>query len=320
MAFETSNNVCIICIGLAKIVQCVLDEHIHRVCMASTMVSDSASQALFERASAYVTHPDTGKKLKLREEHKLALYANFKQATAGDCDIPRPGMLDFVGRAKWDAWDRLRSSTRADARSAYIECVDGLCPGWRDVNLSESTNSHTEDALDEDIDSEEGEEPSPRTDSGGGVGGFFSPAVSTLAAVKYETEPEGWNDGEEAIFAAASDGNQSKLEDCIIAHPACIHLKDPEGRTPLHFACDRGNYSVAEVLLSAGAVVDETDSDGQTSLHYACTCGYVDIVSLLVSAGGHVLLEDSNGDTPLSLSSDADVTRILEQHIQGGGT
>ena len=29
------------------------------------------------------------------------------QATIGQCNIKRPGAFDFVGRAKWDAWNGL---------------------------------------------------------------------------------------------------------------------------------------------------------------------------------------------------------------------
>ncbi|MGB1581359.1 MAG: acyl-CoA-binding protein, partial [Nevskiales bacterium] len=38
----------------------------------------------------------------------LTLYATFKQATAGDVSGKRPGMMDFVGRAKFDAWEKLK--------------------------------------------------------------------------------------------------------------------------------------------------------------------------------------------------------------------
>ncbi|KAJ7395035.1 enoyl-CoA delta isomerase 2, mitochondrial isoform X1 [Pitangus sulphuratus] len=40
-------------------------------------------------------------------ETKLKLYALFKQATEGPCNAPKPGMLDFVKKAKWDAWNSL---------------------------------------------------------------------------------------------------------------------------------------------------------------------------------------------------------------------
>ena len=31
------------------------------------------------------------------------------QATMGPCNTPKPGMMDFVGKAKWDAWNNLKS-------------------------------------------------------------------------------------------------------------------------------------------------------------------------------------------------------------------
>ncbi|XP_046702095.1 enoyl-CoA delta isomerase 2, mitochondrial [Silurus meridionalis] len=40
-------------------------------------------------------------------EVKLKIYALFKQATQGPCNTPKPGMLDFVNKVKWDAWKSL---------------------------------------------------------------------------------------------------------------------------------------------------------------------------------------------------------------------
>ena len=40
-------------------------------------------------------------------EAKLKLYAFFKQATLGVCDAPKPGMMDFVAKAKWSSWKEL---------------------------------------------------------------------------------------------------------------------------------------------------------------------------------------------------------------------
>ena len=42
---------------------------------------------------------------KLPDDKKLALYALFKQGSEGDITTSRPGMLDFKGKAKWDAWE-----------------------------------------------------------------------------------------------------------------------------------------------------------------------------------------------------------------------
>lgn len=54
----------------------------------------------------------------------LALYALFKQATAGDVTGSRPGMLDLRGRAKYDAWAGKKGTSRDDAKLAYIALVD----------------------------------------------------------------------------------------------------------------------------------------------------------------------------------------------------
>lgn len=59
-------------------------------------------------------------------EVKLRLYALYKQATAGDASGKRPGMMDFVGRAKFDAWAALAGMSTDDAKAAYVEQVDAL--------------------------------------------------------------------------------------------------------------------------------------------------------------------------------------------------
>lgn len=56
----------------------------------------------------------------------LALYAHFKQATDGDVSGKRPGMLDMVGRAKYDAWAGLKGMGKEDAMQKYIDKVNEL--------------------------------------------------------------------------------------------------------------------------------------------------------------------------------------------------
>ena len=54
-------------------------------------------------------------------EQKLRAYALYKQATAGEASTAsRPGALDFVGRAKYDAWAGLKGTTVEAAMSLYI--------------------------------------------------------------------------------------------------------------------------------------------------------------------------------------------------------
>ena len=56
----------------------------------------------------------------------LRLYALYKQATAGDAGGDAPGMLDFVARAKYDAWAKLKGTGREDAMKKYVALVNRL--------------------------------------------------------------------------------------------------------------------------------------------------------------------------------------------------
>lgn len=56
----------------------------------------------------------------------LELYALFKQGTTGDVNTSRPGMMDFKGRAKWDAWEKKKGLSREQAMTQYIALVTKL--------------------------------------------------------------------------------------------------------------------------------------------------------------------------------------------------
>lgn len=56
----------------------------------------------------------------------LSLYAHYKQATEGDVQGKRPGFTDMVGRAKYDAWAKLKGTSAEDAMQAYVDKVNSL--------------------------------------------------------------------------------------------------------------------------------------------------------------------------------------------------
>ena len=56
----------------------------------------------------------------------LKLYALFKQGSAGDVSGEKPGFLDFVGVAKYEAWEKLRGTSADDAMQSYIDLVNEL--------------------------------------------------------------------------------------------------------------------------------------------------------------------------------------------------
>jgi len=59
----------------------------------------------------------------------LELYSLFKQATDGDVQGKRPGMLDLKGRAKYDAWAGRKGVSREAAMQQYVALVERLLRG-----------------------------------------------------------------------------------------------------------------------------------------------------------------------------------------------
>jgi acyl-CoA-binding protein len=56
----------------------------------------------------------------------LELYGLYKQSVAGDVTGSRPGMLDFKGRAKYDAWAARRGTSKEECMQSYVNLVSEL--------------------------------------------------------------------------------------------------------------------------------------------------------------------------------------------------
>lgn len=56
----------------------------------------------------------------------LKIYALYKQGSIGDNTDKKPGFGDMVGRAKWDAWNGLKGTSKDDAMQQYIDLIESL--------------------------------------------------------------------------------------------------------------------------------------------------------------------------------------------------
>ena len=79
-------------------------------------------QARFEQAAkdvhALAERPDN--------DTLLRLYALYKQGAEGDVSGPKPGFFDFVGTAKYEAWEKLAGMKSEDAMKKYVDLVKKL--------------------------------------------------------------------------------------------------------------------------------------------------------------------------------------------------
>lgn len=81
-------------------------------------------KAAFEAAVDQVQNAPADGNFKPSNEYKLTMYSLFKQATDGDVSGKKPGMLDVIGRAKYNAWEKLKGTSADDAMKRYIAEVE----------------------------------------------------------------------------------------------------------------------------------------------------------------------------------------------------
>ncbi|XP_001353336.1 acyl-CoA-binding protein homolog [Drosophila miranda] len=60
------------------------------------------------------------------DDEFLELYALFKQASVGDNNTSKPGLLDLKGKAKWEAWNKQKGKSTEAAQKEYVTFVEGL--------------------------------------------------------------------------------------------------------------------------------------------------------------------------------------------------
>jgi acyl-CoA-binding protein len=57
----------------------------------------------------------------------LQLYSLYKQATEGDVNVDPPAnTFDFVGKAKYNAWESLKGKPKEHAMQEYVDLVGKL--------------------------------------------------------------------------------------------------------------------------------------------------------------------------------------------------
>ncbi|GAA5837910.1 hypothetical protein JCM11251_004696 [Rhodosporidiobolus azoricus] len=202
-------------------------------------------------------------------EAKLRLYALYKIATTSSAPSnARPGIFDFTGRAKWDAWastgkrfERDEDGGKETAMREYQEEAKQL--GWREGEGEER----------EDV-AQEGDQPPLKQEKQERM-----VAVSVLESDFVDEAPIS------KLHELAIDGDASALEAFLQGKSKSTNLneRDSYGYAALHLAVDRGNLAATKVLLSAGADKDLKDEDGNTPLDLARLAEQDDLVALLSS-------------------------------------
>jgi ankyrin repeat protein len=153
------------------------------------------------------------------------------------------------------------------------------------------------------------------------------------------------------IYDPVKSGDLAKAKALLENDPGLVSRKDIEGRTPLHWAAEKGykdiaelllinraeidvvsNYGatplqlaakegckgVVELLLARDAAVDASQNSSLTPLIWATMKGHKDIAALLLAKGADVNARDSAGQTPLHWAAEKGYKDIAELLLAKG--
>ncbi|CAK7324209.1 unnamed protein product [Dovyalis caffra] len=268
-------------------------------------VESTELDEMFSAATAFVAAAAADRvSLKVSSDLQLQLYGYYKIATEGPCTSPSPSALKMTARAKWQAWQKLGAMPPEDAMQKYIDIVTELYPTWASGS---AVKSRGRDGVGQN------------TDGRGPMGPVFSTFVYEEESGTELHNPNKLNGSlfpifrkMDAIHSFAREGEVNNLLKCIDggvsvdlkvsdhrAYHACqsISIPDSEGRTPLHWAVDRGHLNIVEALVGKNADINAKDNEGQTPLHYAAVCEREAIAEYLVKQNADTDAKDNDGQS-----------------------
>ncbi|MEN6358179.1 MAG: ankyrin repeat domain-containing protein [Armatimonadota bacterium] len=123
------------------------------------------------------------------------------------------------------------------------------------------------------------------------------------------------------IHKAAARGDLARVQELVNADPALVNSQDISGATPLHWAVDRNQRTMADLLIALGANINAKKKNGVTPTHIAAGEGRIEILELLLSRNADVNVKDNYGRTPISIAryrKKAGAVRILLAHAEPG--
>ena len=126
-------------------------------------------------------------------------------------------------------------------------------------------------------------------------------------------------DGKKNIFHIAAEKN--KIMSLLFfysfyynnnIHNSILNIKDKSALTPLHIACNYGNYEFVQYLINLGANIDCLDKDNKTPLFYAVQSNNIKIIKYLIINGADKYIKDTKGLIAIDYTLNSNILDILE--------
>jgi ankyrin repeat protein len=103
----------------------------------------------------------------------------------------------------------------------------------------------------------------------------------------------------DSILRAVKDGKTSDVTEILEQNPSLIATKDERGASLLHWAVDRGDLDLIDLLLRYGVDANSQNIEGITALHWAVHYGGPVVIRALLQQGADPRVATDQRQTPL---------------------
>ena len=121
-------------------------------------------------------------------------------------------------------------------------------------------------------------------------------------------------DKEETL--AKQKENKEKVLREMLDMGADPNIRDSNGWSALHYACQLGDLNSVQILLEKNAEIDSYSNNKRIPLHLAANMNYPDIVKCLLEKNSNPNYKDNTGCTPLHLAAKQGNTKCIEYLLQ----
>ena len=87
------------------------------------------------------------------------------------------------------------------------------------------------------------------------------------------------------ILSASERGDVAKIQQLLTADPSLVNAKGAYDKAPLHWAAEKNNHELTELLVAANADIYAEVSWGMTALQWAANMGSRDAAEVLLAHG-----------------------------------